>query len=667
VVPYLTCVGAALTVLVAFVGWGSLTCRVIGRYFARGGLRCDLGLQAGIGLAVTICVFGFVVAAGGYSRPVLVAWLVTGLSAAVVGEILPRFRDVWLTGPGYVLTAGLGLLAASQTAFALRAAPWNSCDDDVAYLYLVRRLIATGSMLEPFSQRRIASYGGQTALQGIVVDFLGNRAVQIFDLVAAPLLIFLLFVAPRRRVSVAAGGGLLLMALLLSVNAQINLSPLYSAAALLLTGFRLCSQMADAPEDADRSGPAVGLGIVAAALLALRLNFLFPLIVVLALTTLLCLRGLHVSARVVLIAGAVAVGGVSGWALALWRSSRTFLFPIMAGTLNRSWPGYRDPEVDSLGDYVHHLSQALRDTPTRVAMAAVLALAVLAFTANVSRSKQALVALSGLVAFVGTVLALTAFFTIAIPADVRRFSWPILTTSALFAIGASIDATTTGPSESASDRLRPKYPPTSVRTTLTWVLALLAVCALSNQSPRSLIDGARTRLSVVRSAIADNTALADRYRDVMPDYRRTEGSLPPAARVVVAVDFPAIFGTRAERLQNLDIIGSNSPPPGMPFFQGPGAKLEFLASLGNTHLVVVDPASSACLYRRDSWVRNAQGAAGKVYQQWAPYFLDWLSDTERYAAPGSTGVTRFGALLLVDIKAALGVTDWPPRIPSRKS
>jgi hypothetical protein len=90
----------------------------------------------------------------------------------------------------------------------------------------------------------------------------------------------------------------------------------------------------------------------------------------------------------------------------------------------------------------------------------------------------------------------------------------------------------------------------------------------------------------------------------------------------------------------------------MPFFQGARSKLDYLARIHYTHLVVVDPSASACLYRTDSWEQNAKGTAGKVYVQWAPYYLDWLADVTRWAAPGVPGVDRVGNLLVVDITRA---------------
>ena len=646
---YLLCLLLTAGVVAACVGWGRLIAKALTSVSGARDLRFDVGVTAGLGLAVTLTLFGFATALDVYGRSLLIAWLAVGL--AVLGHATVRHLRASPLNVmhGMAVAGGLTALALSQTAFALRQARWNVCDDDIIYLYLPRRLLLTGTLIEPFSQRRIATYGGQAAFHGIFLDLLGNRSLGLFDLGVAPVVIGLLIIGPIRTGTRALGAIALLGTLLLSMNAQINLSPLYSAVALLFTGLRLCALLQRGDDQNHRVGLILALGIVGAGLLALRLNFLWPMMVVTGGVLVMRWRNPRQVAREFTVLGSVIVACTAGWAWALWRSSRTPLFPLITGTLQESWPGYRDADGSSVSSILRSSETVLRTGQGVKAVILILLLALVPLIAR-SRAGPLFLAVLGVLAYISTVLLINAYITVAALIDVWRFTWPVLTTIALFTVGMAL-----APPEE-TERVPRRLSRPAVRSVVlggaAWAGAALLVLALSGQSLATARQNLRSRLTALRGAVADPDLLNDRYEAVAADYQLLEQRLTHRARVVAAVDYPALFGSRAKQLQNMDIIGSNSPSPGMPFFSGGRAKLDYLANLGYTHLVVVDPSASACLYRTDSWLKNAAGSEGKVYMQWAPHFLDWLSDVTAWSQPGASGVERFGNLLLIDIARA---------------
>jgi hypothetical protein len=93
----------------------------------------------------------------------------------------------------------------------------------------------------------------------------------------------------------------------------------------------------------------------------------------------------------------------------------------------------------------------------------------------------------------------------------------------------------------------------------------------------------------------------------------------------------------------------------LPFFEGPRAKLAYLSGLGVTHLLVVDPDTSTCLYREAIWKVKAT-ELNTIFREWASWFLDWLEDV-RVMTTGDFGAQRYGDLYLIPTVATGTSTD----------
>src|SRR5207253_10991331 len=88
-------------------------------------------------------------------------------------------------GLGALLAGAVLLLARWETAtFA-----WNGCDDDSGYLYLARRLVLQGDLLDPLNNRRLTSLGGMSALQALFLFRLPDSFLPIADILVGSLLI----------------------------------------------------------------------------------------------------------------------------------------------------------------------------------------------------------------------------------------------------------------------------------------------------------------------------------------------------------------------------------------------------------------------------------------------------------------------------------------------
>ena len=113
--------------------------------------------------------------------------------------------------------------------------------------------------------------------------------------------------------------------------------------------------------------------------------------------------------------------------------------------------------------------------------------------------------------------------------------------------------------------------------------------------------------------------------------------VPPGAKVLAALDYPALLSFNKYQFATLDLVSAASPSPGMPYFTGPLAKVAYLRSLGSDYIVAEAPSDSG-LYDLQTWSKDYCSAV-YAYRQWAPYFLDWqntVSFLERsHHIPGS--------------------------------
>ena len=161
-----------IVVLVSMLGWGT----VLGSWlFPRRTL--DWGLRAALGLAL-------IVAFGGLLAVVHLVSITSSIAVVLVGLVCLAWRDVRRTPatststqgkvqsatwslrnrPSFVIaTVGLVycyLISVGNSAFC----PW---DDNIAYIEFAQQMLGSGTLIEPFSVRRIAALGGQTYLHAL--------------------------------------------------------------------------------------------------------------------------------------------------------------------------------------------------------------------------------------------------------------------------------------------------------------------------------------------------------------------------------------------------------------------------------------------------------------------------------------------------------------------
>ena len=341
-----------LCVIVSWAGWGTLLRKVLRISDRR---STDWGLRAGWGASLAIAIGGVLNLCHVSTQPVVVAVVLIGLLNSVV-ELYSWFRrrlpayHLWLFSlqvPGNGLKrAGSRLVSAvlfigpSVLALAFlyvgsvhQRYCLNPYDDYLAYLVFPLRILQTGTLIEPFGQRRLATFGGHAFLTAMVFSGSSADMACALEMGLCPIVIAALiygFLRPRtpRQFLIA---GLLIVVSFITAVPRANTQSLATGVMLFLTLFRTLALEMRA--QADRKRIAWATVLVVAAVSTLRVNNLIAAFGALILSRIVLEADRPILRRLKDAAADSAKAGVFilPWSILLYISSGTFLFPLMKG------------------------------------------------------------------------------------------------------------------------------------------------------------------------------------------------------------------------------------------------------------------------------------------------------------------------------------------------
>ncbi|HEX2692178.1 MAG TPA: hypothetical protein VHN14_36460 [Kofleriaceae bacterium] len=588
------------------IGWGTITARI-----ARVG-DLDAGLAAGLGAAGYLAIAGVLVAAGVLTRPVILGGLALGAAGFAWREVTAPVA-LWhhvRSGVRYVrrapalgvLVAVLVLLACVRMLGAVAALDRNPWDDDLAYTPLIKRLLDTGNLIEPFSFRRLGAYGGQIALQalGAARGTLAN--VHLIDKgLGLAIALFAMTGYARERRTQPLWLALIALVVLLLPEAAINTASYWTGVAAFLVLYRVV---------VCEAWPLVGL--VAAATCTLRQNFLSTVAVFLAavlisrLVTLSRTRPFREAWQRerggwALVVG-VALGAIVPWWIAAYASNHTFLFPLIDGTWNHGLS--LRPAVTTWPEELGFLVTCCLE-PTPITVIPILALA-LPFVADrrLGRPLTALVIAStlGFGLLVHSFLGSEAF-------HLWRYAFGFATTLAIVLV------LELGTENERADEHAVELAPLG-RWIVLGALVLQVVVgrgALPRQT-LALINDIREAAAIDRRG--DPNARAEQRR-----YRAMQAALPAGARVVVMLDDPALLDFGRNAIANLDTPGFASPEPQLPAFRGAEPLRAYLVAQGYRYAAFVRSERSRYFFRRPFWLWRLFNDA-ELFQIMSAYTID---------------------------------------------
>ncbi len=632
-----------LVLLASWIGWGGL----IRRLFAPPRDRIDWGAQAAWGLAATLILAGFLQPLRLCTTPMLGAIAIAGLALSV-GQFLLKLRPPFarkrlrtLLRPrriGVLIPVSLLLAFFYATSIQTRSAdPW---DDWSAYLVMAKRIAQTGTLLDPYSVRRILTFGGQQVLDVqllfagtfLNIDILENGLAKIIfagllwgffpkttglrrGLAALVLLVLLLIPVPHANINSELTGSVLFLALLRTFHLRPHGNPL---------------------------SRAILIGLIAAAFATLRMNYVPTACLASGLTYAAFFvfppRRPHtgkpprsIYLRQFALSLAALILFLIPWSVVLHQSSGTYLYPLFRGT--------QRPDYDYLNAHlspaqtIHWIARFLAipgippplRPPARHSIAvagragALVLPLILAFARRFRR-----IELPFYFAALAAAAATLITYTLTDFPTLYRFIFPTL-----FAIAAAVVG--------RGAAFRPKH---HAAAALPWLLLLAFFIGADLLRPRNDRSGSYDHYSFLAMAAEDWNAWSNPKDSPAlaavskaGEYAQAQQSVPPAAKIFVATTYPALFDFSRNPIFPIDMVGGASPDPGMPLLAGPDAVRTYLKNQGIDYLIFTNPDIDPAHLSLETWskAREHPETQTPAFQRVYKFNLAAINDLESLA------------------------------------
>lgn len=568
-------------ILVSAVGWGA----IVARWLYGVDARVGWGLEAALGMAIHLVLGGllamlslvsvttsYVAVTLGVALYALEAWRRAAADPPPPGsEPRKRTHDRSIASViavslffGVALLHYLGM-AAEQ--------PANIIDDYQAYFSFPKQLLATGTLIEPFSSRRIDSYGGQSFLQVLVLAFASIYRIGVLDngicvLVLTGLVVG--WVRERRRFPfVVAAPALLALFTLHYYDLNHNAASEFSGAVFFFAIFRVL----DRPRSADESpwGNALALALVASAACTLRQTNLPAAALIPA--AYYCARMARDSsarrrwAKEAALAASLSLAFLLPWMVLAYRSCGTPLYPVILGNGAKDYINLEPISAIEKARYFVMASLYPGRLPN-------LLLALTAGLIVPSRSSFALRA-----SLAGTALAVVMLFNALASADAvdgtDRYLFPF---GLAYILAVSLVAT----GAVAQTRMK------SGRPMIAIALVVGALLLQLHQTRNTFVPTYVAEMYAAKSALADPFASQRDPHGAV--YAALQRAVPEHATLLVMLDQPFRLDFERNRILTWDQPGAASPPPHIPIGQGPAALSRYLLGQGVRYVAYCDGA-----------------------------------------------------------------------------
>jgi hypothetical protein len=606
----------SLAVVASFVGYGGVIVRVCLPTKPVG-----LALRGTLGASL-LCAFGGVLASVSLaSRPFLIAFVVAGIALVVrdcvrsgdetARSLVVRARAMRLQ-PAFAVI-GLFIAAGIVVQYLAGASDVSSnpYDDDISYYPFAKQLLQRGTLLDPFSFRRMSTLGGQALHHALLLTRINIRHLNVFDrsmsfLLAAGLL--LSHRASGRRVPVIVRS-LSVLFLIGLLNTSINSASHYSGLALFLAFFQLLDMLPREPAASVREAlrRLFPFALTGAALCTLRQNYqaTVGLLVVFSYAAMTLKLRHRMPLRRLLVEPLVCIGLIGllvmPWLVLLYRSNNTFLFPLMRGTFNVDVSV--TSRVITVGKFIRFFVQCWF-TPEPIQTLPLFALVGLAMPDDNPRRPIA----SQWLAMIGSLAMLCYAFSLADTGNLARYVYGYGTAAALLTW------------QHAAARMR-------ASRVIQMVPAALALVALV----LPIREGAEKERKMLDAHVRDITEML--RRSVPPQaeppvaqaYHHLQNTVPAGEPILVMLDQPYFLDFARNPILNLDMPGTASPNPGIPCFRGSDAVVEYLLARGIRYVMFVIPEHSTFLYRREIWVDHLFDP-DEIWRVYAPYVADVMNN-----------------------------------------
>lgn len=602
-----------LVLIVSFIGWGTLLTAALSRRKENGAWltlgRVDWPLRAAWGMALAVVIGGVLCLFRLASPAVIYGFTAIGLFTAVFTTARRSFSNVRRTRKSLASIINYAPIVALVGLFYTLAVAqyfYQWCDDCIAYFAFASKILQTGTLIEPFSYRRLPTLGGHSFLQAMILCGGDYRNMYLLEFGIAPLILaglvcgfmnrngarntvlqffavfaLLIIPAPRLNTMSTESGLLAILALArtlhLSSIRPARIHPILPALAAALA----CTLR-------------VNYAVCAVGFLILYYGFsLFP-----KPSMKMILQGVKTLSLCFL--------AVLPWVVLACISSGTFLYPLTKGYQNLAFPSFSAhlglaKNLLLLGDFFI--------LPEVVLLTLPMLLTIGTPWRNVARPLA--------IAAVVTTSAMVLQFTFSDMSNLFRYAFAMLAAASICSLLQTIF-----PERSAAPARTQQ---------LRTVLAVLLLGIMISHFTEDGLGVVQDRLDKLRILVNTPDA-GPLYHRISGPYQVMQVSIPPGKNVLAAVEHPALFDYRRNNVMNIDVIGAASLPPGMPFFEGPEKLKEYLLDLSIEYLAYMDfdrpKVRPDELYSRQTWKKWHTGEKN-LFKIQAPFYLDFMENIDK--------------------------------------
>jgi hypothetical protein len=560
----------------AFAGWGTVAARLlVGRQ------QIDGGLRAAWGIALTLVLGGVANLTGTFSPALVWIYLTVGVGVLAVSvrqwasgpRLLSMFRAALAGRAQVALGVLVGALTALRYAGSVYMVPdhlvWSPWDDLPGYLVFAEKLVQTGSVgADPFNARQVtAGLNGTALLQGMVLAVLPLERLNIIEPGIPIVVVVWLLLGSGRSIglppTLRLAGALFY---LLFVETRVNTSSVQMSLAMVLGLGLTLDYLEQHGVRPVRAAALVALGGAGALTLkGTNLPMVGAMLVLsygaLILDSRTRRRGLG--------EGLLALAGLATfllpWMIAQHRSGGTFFFPIFGHGVHvmshQTWAALPQTWADlpasqggqSLGAAgIRALGQ------NWIWQLLVLLVAYLLTRPRLVGTRAALAATA-----IGAA-AVAVMIDVAAAGGIRRLVYPYVCVGLLCAAAGLLAPVPPG------DRRRP------------WRVALVTATLATGLVA---VHGSESGTTAWYRRMASNVRHGLRGADPglpasSPELQAMQAAVPPGALLLVRLHRPYLLDYRRNPIWVLDLPGSASPPPGLPFREGGESLARYLGAQG---------------------------------------------------------------------------------------
>ena len=254
--------------------------------------------------------------------------------------------------------------------------------------------------------------------------------------------------------------------------------------------------------------------------------------------------------RPLLLCAAVGIVSVSGWAVALDRSSRSLLFPLFEGNYNPSYPVGPNPLASGVGSYADQLWSVVNGYDVGWVALACIVVGLGGIGLGRGDRRAMLVLVGAGVGCLAQLVIFTITFSGFAAIEIDRFEGPSTLACGLFALSALWPLRGPSATTAPARHLAPgrgltvrgvewrALLPVAGTLVLLIGLATLTFGGTLGVVWRTSTNQVKAGVDVLRGTIG----FPDRYSAYRDQYARLDAAVPRAAKVLAAVDYPSLLG-----------------------------------------------------------------------------------------------------------------------------